>query len=206
MSERYPDISSLTIKELLSMTLRESHSSPVVDELSNQFSNLRELAEATMVELTQIKGLGPVKAKSLLASIELARRLYTTSQDMSKQIKGPQDVADLVMGEMQHLDREHFKALLLNTKNRVIRIETISIGTLNSSSVHPRELFKNAVLYSAAAIILVHNHPSGDPTPSDQDIEITERLVEAGKLLGIEVLDHVIIGNSFASMKQTGLL
>ena len=111
------------------------------------------------------------------------------------------------MFEMRFLDREHFRAILLNTKNHVIRIVTVAIGTFSSTAVHPRELFKSAIKASAAGIILVHNHPSGDPTPSDPDIEITSHLVEAGKLLGIEVLDHVIIGDSsFTSFKERGLV
>lgn len=202
---KYPDISSLTTKDLLSITLRENDSA-VIDELTSRYRNLRELTEATISELTQIKGLGARKAQLLMASIELAKRLYSAPPDLSRSIKGPQDVADLVMGEMQYLDREHFRALLLNSKNRVIRVETISVGTLNTSMVHPRELFKTAIKHSAAGIILVHNHPSGDPTPSAQDIDITKRLIDAGKLLGIEVLDHVIIGNnSFRSFKEDGL-
>ncbi|OPX92134.1 MAG: hypothetical protein A4E52_00136 [Pelotomaculum sp. PtaB.Bin013] len=111
------------------------------------------------------------------------------------------------MAEMRFLDREHFRVMLLNTKNQVLRIETVSIGTLSSSQVHPRELFKFAVKNSAAAIILVHNHPSGEPTPSREDIDITGRLADAGKIMGIEVLDHIIIGDGkFVSFKEKGLL
>lgn len=113
----------------------------------------------------------------------------------------------LLMNEMRYLDREHFRVLLLNAKNRVLSIETVSVGTLNSSAVHPRELFKPAIRNSAAAVILVHNHPSGDPTPSRQDITVTERLKEVGEILGIEVLDHVIVGDGvFISFKEKGLL
>ena len=110
------------------------------------------------------------------------------------------------MNEMRYLDREHFRAILLNTKNHVLRVETIGIGTLNSTAVHPREVFKLAVKYSAAAIILVHNHPSGDPTLSRDDLEVTKRLVEVGKVLGIDILDHIIIGDGkFVSLKEKGL-
>lgn len=122
-------------------------------------------------------------------------------------IKTPEDAAGLVMEEMRHLDREHFRALLLNAKNQVIGQEIISIGTLNSSAVHPRELFKNAIKRSAAAIILIHNHPSGDPSPSREDLEVTRRLIEVGHIIGIEILDHLIIGdNRFSSLKAKGFM
>jgi DNA repair protein RadC len=111
------------------------------------------------------------------------------------------------MEEMCYLDREHFRVILLNTKNRVLGVETVSIGSLNSSLVHPREVFKSAVQRSAAGVILVHNHPSGDPTPSSEDIEITRRLSDAGRVIGIEVLDHIIIGDHlFVSFKEKGLI
>jgi DNA repair protein RadC len=111
------------------------------------------------------------------------------------------------MEEMRRLDREHFRALLLNTKNEVIAREIVSIGTLNSSTVHPRELFKNAIRRNAAAVILLHNHPSGDPTPSQEDLDVTRRLWEAGRIIGIEVLDHLIIGdNKYVSFKAEGLI
>jgi DNA repair protein RadC len=122
-------------------------------------------------------------------------------------IRSPEDAAGLVMEEMRHLDREHFRAILMNTKNQVITVDNVSVGTLNSSTVHPRELFRNAIKRSAAALILLHNHPSGDPAPSREDIDITGRLVQAGKIVGIEVLDHVIIGdNKFTSLKAEGLI
>lgn len=207
MKTEYPDMSSLTVKELLSLALRESSGSPVIDDLTCRYVTLRDLASATFEELTGINRLGQKKAAALLASIELARRLYSTPPGEQKSIRGPQDVANLLMGEMYHLDREHFKVILLNTKHRVIKLETVSIGTLNTSMVHPRELFKSAIRHSAAAVILVHNHPSGITEPSREDIDITKRLVDAGSLLGIEVLDHIIIGDGdYASLKEKGLL
>ena len=121
-------------------------------------------------------------------------------------IRSPEDASNLVMEEMRHFDR-NISGFLLNTKNQVISCETISIGNLNSSLVHPRELFKIAIKKSAASLILIHNHPSGDPTPSHEDIQITKRIIEAGKLLGIEVLDHIIIGDKiFISMKEKALI
>lgn len=127
----------------------------------------------------------------------------------TKIISSPADVAEIASDYLETADREHFIVLMLNTKNRVIGINTVSIGSLNASIVHPRECFKAAIIHNAHSIILVHNHPSGDPTPSREDIDITRRLAEAGKILGIEVLDHVIIGDGsgrYASLKEQGAI
>jgi len=168
---------------------------------------LRELKEMTVEEFMNLKGIGREKALRLAASFELARRLARLIPDTKTVITSPENAAALVMEEMRHLDREHFYALFLNTKNHLLAREVISIGTLNSSAIHPRELFKTAIRRSAAAVILVHNHPSGDPTPSRQDIEATNRLVEAGNIVGIEVIDHLVIGdNKFTSFKTKGLI
>jgi DNA repair protein RadC len=123
-----------------------------------------------------------------------------------KRISSPQDVFNVVQGFLEDADREYFMILTLNTKNHINGVNVVSVGSLNASLVHPREVFKAAILGNAAAIILVHNHPSLDPSPSTEDLEITRRLVEAGKLLGIEVLDHVVIGNSWVSLKERGVL
>jgi DNA repair protein RadC len=207
MVTSYPDFAMLSTKELLAMTLRENSSSEIVDELVQHF-NLRELTEATVCELSTIKGIGEKKSSVLLAAIELAKRLScSTPAGEIKTIRGPQDVAGLLMNEMRYLDREHFRVLLLNTKNHVLQSCLISVGSLNSSLVHPREVFKFAIKHSAAAIILCHNHPSGSPDPSNEDIDITRRLVEAGKVIGIEVLDHVVIGDGvYVSLKERGML
>lgn len=207
MTPEYRDFSSLPVRELLRLILREKPGSSAVEELTVRFGSLRDLAGATFAELTEIKGIGPGKAAALLAAIELARRLCAGPPEERPAIKSPQDVAGLVMGEMRHLDREHFRAILLDAKNRALKVETVSVGTLNTSFIHPREVFKSAVKNSAAAIILVHNHPSGDPAPSEEDIRVTRRLVEAGLLLGIEVLDHVVIGDGrFVGFREKGLL
>lgn len=168
---------------------------------------LKELAAMSYVEFTELSGIGREKALRLAAAFELARRIAKSMPLKRPSITGPQDVATLLTEEMRHLNQEHFVILLLNAKNQVIKKETITIGTLNSAQVHPRELFKSAIRHSAAAIILVHNHPSGDPTPSTEDIEVTKKLVESGKLMGIQVLDHLVIGdNHYTSMKEKGLL
>lgn len=181
----------------------------VPDETLNYLSStsLRELSQLTMEELTKLKGIGRVGATALTAAFELGRRLTKAPAEKKPYIKSPEDAAALLMEEMRFLDREHFKVLLLNTKNQVITLEIVSIGTLNSSAVHPRELFKSAIRKSAAAVVLVHNHPSGDPSPSREDMDVTRRLKEAGEIMGIEVLDHIIIGDGkFISFKAKGML
>jgi DNA repair protein RadC len=168
---------------------------------------IRGLANVNQTELEQMPGIGRDKALRLLAAIELSKMLVTASPVQMPVVKGPEDIVNLVMEEMRYLDREQFRAFLLNTKNQLICQETISIGTLNSSQVHPREVFKSAIKVSAAAIIIVHNHPSGDPTPSKEDLDVTQRVIKAGSILGIEVLDHVIIGDGkFLSFKTKGLM
>lgn len=170
-------------------------------------NGLTYVIDATVEELSKIKGIGTAKAVQIKAAVELGRRISSYSGRQQVTITSPLDVKDLLMEEMRFLEKEHFKAILLNTKNHVISIEDISIGSLNSSIVHPREVFKPAIKRSSASVILVHNHPSGDPTPSREDIEVTSRLVNAGNVLGIAVLDHVIIGNnSILSLKEQGLM
>jgi DNA repair protein RadC len=201
----------LSDAELLAILLgtgsREATALDLASQLLIVFQSLRRLVDATVEEMSQMKGVGPAKASQVKAALELARRLSRYSDLPRSVIRSPEDAAGLVMEEMRHLDREHFRAILLNTKNQVITVDNVSVGTLNSSTVHPRELFRNAIKRSAAALILLHNHPSGDPAPSREDIDITGRLVQAGKIVGIEVLDHVIIGdNKFTSLKAEGLI
>lgn len=170
-------------------------------------SGLRALQDASVEELSKIRGIGLAKATRIKAALELGRRLVAETQDARPVIKSPQAAAALVMEEMRYLDREHFRILLLSTKNHVIALETGFVGSLNSSLVHPRELFRTCVRRSAAAIILIHNHPSGDPTPSEEDIQLTRRLCQCGSLLGIDVLDHIIIGDGvYFSMKEKGII
>lgn len=175
-------------------------------QLMIKYRSLRCLKEASLEELMGERGIGLAKAVSIKAAIELGRRL-ALCQEIKAVISSPDDVKTLVMEDMRYLDREHFKVIYLDRKGGIIVTEDISVGGLHSSIAHPREVFKNAVKRSAAAIILVHNHPSGDPNPSNEDMETTRRLVEAGQIVGIEVLDHVIIGdNKYCSMKSRGLI
>jgi DNA repair protein RadC len=197
--------------ELLAILVRTGTASAsavtVATALLGRFGDLRTLLQSSAEELSSVKGIGPAKAAQIKAALEIGRRVSATSAGVRVSIRSPEDAAGIVMEEMRHLDREHFYALILNTKNQVIARERISVGTLNTSTVHPRELFKAAIRRSAAAIILVHNHPSGDPSPSGEDREVTVKLVEAGKIMGIQVLDHIIIGdNIFVSFKAEGLL
>ena len=192
-------------KELLTTTLREKPNSYVVEELFRQFPTLKMLITATEEDLLNIKGIGPKKARQIASALHLAR-MNNLPDEQLPVIKSPQDVFNL-LSRLQFLDREHFIVLGLNTKNQVVFEETISIGSLNSSIVHPRECFKPLIRFSCAATILAHNHPSGDPTPSSEDLSVTKRLTEAGTILGIEILDHVIVGqNKYVSLKEQGYI
>lgn len=170
-------------------------------------SGLAFVADSSIEELSRIKGIGLAKSVQIKAAVELGRRISSYTGQNPTVINTPVDVKNLLMEEMRFLEKEHFKVILLNIKNHVISVEDISVGSLNSSIVHPREVFKPAIRRSSASMILVHNHPSGDPTPSREDIEITRRLIEAGKILGIEVVDHVIIGNGiYISLREKGII
>ena len=159
-------------------------------------------------DLFCFEGVGPVAAARLLGSLELSRRASTRSSVDRPVVSAPEDVVRLCAPRLRGSDREHFWALALNTKNQLLRIIEVSVGSLNASIVHPRELFRDAVRISAASVVVVHNHPSGDPTPSGADVQLTRRLVKAGDVLGIEVIDHVIIGDSgeHTSLRDLGLM
>jgi DNA repair protein RadC len=200
---------ALSNGELLAILIRVGNRSESALDLANrllaQAGGLRFLVETSIEELSKIKGIGLAKASQIKAAVELGRRIALDPGEMRPVIRSPEDVASLLMEKMRFLDREHFQVMTLNTKNQVLGIKTAFIGSLNSSIVHPREIFKEAIKRSAAALILVHNHPSGDPSPSPEDLDVTRRLQEAGRLLGIEILDHVIIGDrKFYSLKQQG--
>ncbi|MBT2688095.1 DNA repair protein RadC [Bacillus sp. ISL-47] len=202
---------SLSNHELIAILLRTGTKDESVLQLSNrlltQFEGLRLLKDASLDEITAIKGIGTAKAIQLLASVEIGRRISNLAYDDRYIIRSPEDGANYVMNDMRFLSQEHFVCLYLNTKNQVLHKQTIFIGSLNASIVHPREVFKEAFRRSAASIICIHNHPSGDPAPSREDIEVTKRLAEAGKIIGIDVLDHLIIGeNKFVSLKEKGYL
>lgn len=203
--------SVLSTAELLAILMRSGTKDMsvlvVAAELLRAYDGLRGVACASIQQLSKIRGVGEVKAIEIHAAFELGRRLAAVSQEERPTVKSPRDIANLLMPEMRDLQKEHLKSILLDTKNRVIRITTVSIGTLDSSLVHPREVYKEAIASSAASLALIHNHPSGDPTPSKPDIEVTERIMEAGEILGISLVDHIIIGdNCWVSLKEKGYL
>lgn len=200
---------SLSNSELLAILIntgRQGFSSiDIANELIIRFDGLKALKHLSINDFTKIKGIGLYKAVILKATFELGERMY--ARDLSEKIKitSPSDVADIMMSKMKDLTQEHFVVLLLNSKNIVIKEETIYKGTLNSSVIHPREVFKAAIRASSNAIIVLHNHPSGDVTPSKEDIATTIRLKDCGELLGIQVLDHIIIGDQkYASLVEEG--
>ncbi|MBC8080124.1 MAG: DNA repair protein RadC [Gorillibacterium sp.] len=202
---------SLSNAELLAILLRTGTISETAVGLAGrvlkQAGSLRSLVDMSVEEMTQVKGIGPAKALQIKAGIELGRRLARSSGADKTVIKNPGDVANLLMEDMRYLQKEHFVCLFLNTKNHVIGQETLSIGSLNASIVHPREVFLAAIKRSSASIICVHNHPSGDPTPSPEDIDMTNRLTEAGKIIGIDVLDHIVLGDQiYVSLKEKGYM
>ena len=174
--------------------------------LVSERGGLHGLLRSSVHELLGVCGVGEARASALLAAAELGKRMVSERAPGRPVVGGPLDVYQLLRGRMAHLDRERFVVVLLNTKNAVLGTHTVSIGTLSSSLVHPREVFKPAIQAGAAAVILVHNHPSGKTEPSREDRDVTRRLVEAGETIGIEVLDHVVIGDFYVSLKEQGLL
>ena len=179
----------------------------IAQELLARFGNIKAISQATIEELSQIRGIGLAKAAQLKACFELGKREDLEPELKNFDIKDPEAVVKAIRVSIKDKAKEHFKLILLNPRNKIIGISTISIGTLNASLVHPREVFKDAITHSAASVVLAHNHPSGDPEPSEDDIKITKKLVDSGKILGIEVLDHIIIAkNGFKSLANEGLM
>jgi DNA repair protein RadC len=177
----------------------------IAQELLTKFGNIKAISQATIEELSQIRGIGLAKAAQIKACFELGKREELEPETKDFDIKDPEAVVKAIRASIKNKAQEHFKLILLNPRNKIIGISTISIGTLNASLVHPREVFNDAITHSAASVVLAHNHPSGDPEPSEDDITITKRLIEAGKILGIEVIDHIIIGkNDYYSFKAKG--
>lgn len=202
---------ALNTAELLAILLRtgtEQRSAVgLADFLLSHFSGIRGIAGATVEELAGVHGIGPAKAAQIKAAIEFGRRLVAASPEERPRIRSPRDVYNLLGPSLRDERREHFVAVLLDTKGGVLRQRTVSVGDLSSSIVHPREVFAEAIRHGAASLIVAHNHPSGDPTPSPEDAAVTRRLVEAGELLGIEVLDHIVLGdNRWVSLKEKGLM
>ena len=202
--------SYLSNAELLAIILRTGTPSESVLSLSprllSHFGGLAGLARANYDELRSIHGLGEAKTAQLKAAFELGRRLLSLQENERATIHSPQDAANLPQGEMAFLEQEHLRVVLLNTRNQVLAIPEVYRGNVNSAVIRGAEVFREAVRSNAPAIIVVHNHASGDPTPSEEDVRVTEQLLEAGELLDIELLDHLVVAqNGFISMKETGL-
>ena len=193
---------ALSNAELIAILLRTGlkgvNAVEVGKQLIQKFGSLQSLALASVDDLRKVKGIGRDKAVTLVAAFALAQKMAKELQDESPVLDNPENVVRLVRARNLLLETEQFQVLLLNTRKRLIRAEKISDGTLDTILVHPREVFKSAIAANAASIVLVHNHPSGDPTPSEADIKVTRDLIRAGQLLKIEVVDHVIIGRATA--------
>lgn len=191
---------------LIRVGIRGENAVQIGHRLLNTFDGLAGFHRVTYNEICSQRGIGPAKAAQVLAAVELGCRLNSLSPQDRPSINSPEDAADLVRYEMSALQQEELRVILLNTRNRVLSMETIYRGSLNSSQVRVAEIFKPAINANAAAIIIVHNHPSGDPTPSPDDLTVTRAIIEAGKLMDIDVLDHLVIGQTqYISLKERKL-
>ena len=202
--------SELSLPELLAVLLgrgnRQASVLALAYRLMDAFGDINAIGRASPDDLAKISGIGFARACQVVAAFEVGRRFARDPGTRRVSIRGPEDVARVFMEEMRHFDREHFRAALLNTKNQILKTVTVSIGSLNASIVHPREILKPAISASAASIILVHNHPTGDPTPSREDIEFTRRFARCGELIGIRLLDHIVIGSGkYRSLREAGV-
>ena len=203
---------SLSNPELLAIILRTGTKGENVLSLSqriiSEFNGLNGILNASIKEMTEIKGVKESKASQMIAIAELFKRFNTYKSFIEfKRVTSPNDVASMLYGEMGTFNQEVLKLIILNTKNEIIKIKDVFKGSLNSSLIHPREIFNEAIRNSAASIIICHNHPSGDPTPCDEDIKVTIRLKECGEIIGIKLIDHIVIGrNIYVSLKEKGIL
>ena len=199
---------ALSTTELLAILLGGPYQIQTARDLVVQYKGLPALAQANGLELQQRPGIGATTVARIQAAFELGRRLLSDHMDDDRpQIRAPADAANLLMPEMSLLEQEHLRVILLDTKNRVLAMPTIYVGSLNTSLIRVGELFREAVRANCAAVIIVHNHPSGEPSPSPEDVAVTRQIVEAGKLLDVEVLDHIVLGRGgrFVSLKERGL-
>lgn len=201
---------ALSTAELLAIILRVGSKDENVIRLAQRlltaYGGLAGLAQAPFSELVAIKGVGPAKATQLKAAFELGRRLLVAAPHERPVVKSPADAAHLLMLEMGALEQEHLRAVILDSKNHVLKVHTVYVGSLNTAVVRVGELFREAIRINAAGIIFAHNHPSGDPTPSPEDVMMTREVVKAGQLLNIDVYDHLIIAQArWVSLKERGL-
>lgn len=202
-------VKKLSTAELIAILISSGTKDKSAIDLANEIitkcdNSIKELTKMSVAELKKINGIGLGKASTIKAAVELSNRMSDTSYDI---IRSPMSVYNIIGPSMKNLTREHFKVLILDSKNRVISIKTLSIGTINYTIVHPRDIFHEAIRQCAKSIIIAHNHPSGDVNPSKEDIEITKKIVKAGDILGIRVLDHIIVGdNDIFSLKENGYM
>ena len=204
-------VDNLSLAELLALVIergrRGENVLAIAQNLISHFGNLAKMKEATIEELQQVNGIGFATACKLKAVFELGEKAQTTTTEYGQKIESAKDIFKLLKNDLGNKKKEHFKVLSLDSRNKLISIDNVSVGTINTNLVHPREVFKTAIQHLAVSIILVHNHPSGDTEPSEADIEITKRLIESGKIMGIDILDHIIITkNKFFSFKDKGLI
>ncbi len=203
---------ALSEQELLAILIGTGSENKTAIDLAGDMvrfhpTGISYLADCAPEELTAFNGIGRAKACQIIAGFELGKRLATKPKDIKYKANSPSLIADLFMEKMRYYKKEHFDTVMLNTKSEIISIENSSIGDLNSSIINPREIFSKAVKISASAVVFVHNHPSGNPVPSNEDIEVTKRLIKAGEILGIKVLDHIIVGDgTFVSLKAENLI
>lgn len=204
---------SLSDAELLAILLRTGTKTESVLEIAEKIlamyreRSLVSVLNMTAKEFSSIKGIGEAKAATILAAVELGKRFYVKAAEIRKPIATPEEAAEYAMARFRHETRENFAALLLDVRNRMIAMPVISVGTLTASLVHPREVFKEALRHSAASIVLIHNHPSGDPRPSGSDMSLTKKLMRAGELMDIPVTDHIIVGgDEFFSFRREGYI
>ncbi len=192
---------------LLGSGTRETSAVSLADEIITAAGGLGGLSELDCEDLIRIRGIGPRKAATIVCALELGRRVSLEGGKQRMSVRSPESLADLFMEDMRYAHKEYFKVLMLNVKLEIIGLETVSVGELSGAPVHPRESFEPAIRKGAAAVCFAHNHPSGDPTPSDDDLKITRRLMECGDILGIRVLDHIIIGDGvYSSLKEEGYI
>lgn len=192
-------------KELLAGSIKEKEDGYVVSELFSRYPSIQEMLDVTEDELLSIKGIGKVKAKQIVSSLLLARMNISSTQERFT-IRRPKDAYDYLR-DMEHLTQEHFVVLGLNIKNQILFRQTVFIGSLNACIVHPSPIFQLLIKRNCASAIVAHNHPSGNPAPSQEDIQVTKRLKAAGELIGIEMLDHIIVGSeTFISLNEKGFM
>lgn len=203
-------LNSLSDKELISLLLRSTNTEEVAENIINSLpqKNIYYLGENDIFDLLQIKGMGQKNAAMIKAAIELGKRIQKSKiKSRAANFSMPENVAEYFMEDMRYLQEEHFVAIYLTTQNRLITAKTLTVGTINASLAKGRDVFKNALKYNAAAVILAHNHPSGDPEPLKEDIAVTNNIAKAGAIMEIPVLDHIIFGDGyFVSLNERGYL